>query len=1010
MTRTQIRRVAVIGAGISGVVSAAHLLDAGLEVVVFERSHAAGGVWLYDERRPLEPSYTNLKPLAAEEFFDAPDASSDHSSKVLGHAPPGPCYQGLTNNVSTPLMRVTLNAWPEGTPDFVSHSVMKEYIQDTARKTRAEDVTIYGARVKNVEKQGEGWLVTWSTLDQGDSGVVERELNSIFDAVVVASGHYHTPRIPETPGLAEAKARWPDRIKHSKGYRKPEGFDGKNILLIGGAVSAIDIAREISSQAGTIYQSTRNGEFDITASILPENGVRISEVERYEILDDTDSDTPADKALPLKIHLKSGQELCNVHEIIVCTGYQFTLPFLPSYHNDKLTPAEADEKILVTDGTQAHNLHQDIFYIPDPTLAFVGVPFYTATFTLFEFQAIVVANVLSGIANLPAESAMRAEYNERVGRKGVGKRFHSLKDIEELYVNELLDWVNGFRAERGLNAVQGHTKTWHDAKEAQRERIKALFEGNGDSRRDSGIGGLPELASCYRIAMAPSKTVVDERATEPDPTAVLHDKPKRRWVSYIWDTFDKSPEERRLLTKLDAAILSFASLGYFIKYLDQININNAFVSGMKEDLGMYQNQLNYMQACWTVGYVIGEIPSNMLLTKIRPRYWLPTMEVLWTVLTFSLSRCNTPTQFYVLRFFIGLAESTFYPGMQYIIGSWYRKDELAKRSCIFHTSSGLGTMFSGYLMAGVYKLGGRGGFKGWQWLFIIDGVISLPIAIAGFFVLPDVPEISNPWYLTKEEVKLAQKRMELEGRKPRGPYTKAKIKKIFTSWHIYALTVLYITFNNANGGAPIFQQFLKASTNPVYTVGQINSYPTTTPAVQVVTTLIYAWSSDSFLNGRRWPPILVGAVSNIVCYGSLAVWDIPIGWKWTCYILCGAGYGLSGLCMAWAHEICSDDNEERALVVGSMNEMAYVFQAWLPLIVWQQVDAPQYHKGFITGTIMGVLLIITTFVIYFLEKWEKKRKLERQRDAIVDGEGEGSVSSDSQSGPERGSVEVQGKL
>lgn len=63
----------------------------------------------------------------------------------------------------------------------------------------------------------------------------------------------------------------------------------------------------------------------------------------------------------------------------------------------------------------------------------------------------------------------------------------------------------------------------------------------------------------------------------------------------------------------------------------------------------------------------------------------------------------------------GLAESTFYPGMQYIIGSWYRKDELAKRSCIFHTSSGIASMFSGYLMDAVYKLGGRGGFKGWQW-------------------------------------------------------------------------------------------------------------------------------------------------------------------------------------------------------------------------------------------------------------------------------------------------------
>ena len=151
----------------------------------------------------------------------------------------------------------------------------------------------------------------------------------------------------------------------------------------------------------------------------------------------------------------------------------------------------------------------------------------------------------------------------------------------------------------------------------------------------------------------------------------------------------------------------------------------------KEDLSLYGNQLNYMTTAWTVGYVIGEIPSNILLTRVRPSIWIPTCEVsnpqapeiptstkiqvVWTILTMCLSRCNTASQIYVLRFFVGLAESAFYPGMQYVIGSWYRKDELAKRSCIFHTSSAIGTMFSGYLMAAVYHLGGIGGYRGWQW-------------------------------------------------------------------------------------------------------------------------------------------------------------------------------------------------------------------------------------------------------------------------------------------------------
>lgn len=72
--------------------------------------------------------------------------------------------------------------------------------------------------------------------------------------------------------------------------------------------------------------------------------------------------------------------------------------------------------------------------------------------------------------------------------------------------------------------------------------------------------------------------------------------------------------------------------------------------------------------------------------------------------------------------------------------------------------------------------------------------------------------------------------------------------------------------------------------------------------------------------------------------------------------------------MAWAHEICSEDNEERALVIGMMNEMAYVFQAWLPQVVWQQVDGPQYRKGFITVSILSGILIITTVAIRVLER------------------------------------------
>ena len=176
----------------------------------------------------------------------------------------------------------------------------------------------------------------------------------------------------------------------------------------------------------------------------------------------------------------------------------------------------------------------------------------------------------------------------------------------------------------------------------------------------------------------------------------------------------------------------------------------------KEQLSLYRNELNYMQTCWTVGYVIGQIPSNIVLTRIRPSIWIPSMEVRlelslqrgeWLTHVRSFGVCSLSVSAGVLQhakytLFVsslvcldlhfcsckswviylvhadilsGLAEGSFYPGMQYVIGSWYRKDELAKRSCIFHTSSAIATMCSGYLMASVYHLGGRDGLAGWQW-------------------------------------------------------------------------------------------------------------------------------------------------------------------------------------------------------------------------------------------------------------------------------------------------------
>lgn len=246
------------------------------------------------------------------------------------------------------------------------------------------------------------------------------------------------------------------------------------MLLIGGGVSSVDIAREISPIVRTVYQSTRNGAFDVPASALPNNATRIEQVASFEM---NSTDTASPKAhLPLNIRLKSGQILNNIDRIVLCTGYQMVLPFLPEY-TDHGEPVASPDSVIVTDGTQFHNLHRDIFFIPEPTLAFVGVSFYTATFTLFEFQAIAVAAVFSGAAQLPSVESMRTEYKTRVETKGHGRSFHSLKGEEVDYVKQIMDWVNRDRFAHGLPLIEGHTASWLEEKKLQVERLTLIWQG-----------------------------------------------------------------------------------------------------------------------------------------------------------------------------------------------------------------------------------------------------------------------------------------------------------------------------------------------------------------------------------------------------------------------------------------------------------------------------------------------------------------------------------------------------
>ncbi|KAI9930667.1 hypothetical protein ASPWEDRAFT_50878 [Aspergillus wentii DTO 134E9] len=460
-------------------------------------------------------------------------------------------------------------------------------------------------------------------------------------------------------------------------------------------------------------------------------------------------------------------------------------------------------------------------------------------------------------------------------------------------------------------------------------------------------------------------------------------RPIKSWKGYIWDTWELPRDQRWLLFKVDAFVLTFASIGYFLKNLDLTNVTNAYLSGMEEDLEMYGNQLVTSTSVFTVGYVIGQIPSNLLVTRLSPRWVIPTLEVGWGIAVMCMSSVQSYKALYALRFLVGLFESGFYPGIHYLLGSWYTPQELGKRAMIFWLAGSIGTLFSGFLQAAAYtNLDGVHGRAGWRWLFIIDGIITLPLALAGYLFFPNLPQGGKKtWWTTEDEHILSVKRMQAIGRAGKDPWTIAKAKRIFSSWHTYLLPLLYIVWNNGypQPGMGYWLKSFNKDPAPLpgtsFTVAQINNLPLATTGIFIVVALIWGFLSDGPCCGSRWPFIHAGAVITLIF--AVLLRQMPlytnIEGRKVVYWLSQTGCGAGPLILSWINEICSDDTEKRSLIIALANDLAYVVQAVAPNFVWKTTDFPAAPKGYLWMIVLQILLIIVTATIQILLWWDKKK-------------------------------------
>ncbi|KAL3454264.1 major facilitator superfamily domain-containing protein [Aspergillus insuetus] len=442
----------------------------------------------------------------------------------------------------------------------------------------------------------------------------------------------------------------------------------------------------------------------------------------------------------------------------------------------------------------------------------------------------------------------------------------------------------------------------------------------------------------------------------------------RRFLGLFWDTWEDDGEENKFTRKLDYILFSYVMLGYFIKYLDQQNYSNAFVSGMREDLEMYGNERNLLVTYFNIGIIIGTIPSQIVqLQWVRPSIWIPSCELAWSFLVMAMAGAKNPQTLYALRFFVGLLESCSFPGYAALLGSWYGPTQLAKRVALFEQSSAIASMFSGYLQAALYTgMNGKAGLKGWQWLFIFDAIISIPIAVWGYFAIPDMPGNTRAFWLKRKDREYAVQRQTNMGRAPASKLTWKKLREVYTGWYIWAFIFPYLMVAQAGQGSGFFNLYLKARG---YSTTAVNTIPTAGNALSVVSSLFFGTIADK--TGTRAQTCIVVCVIVIIANIMLSIWDIPTPALMFAFFLSFVSAAAQPLVIAWGQEATQHNAHLRQMLVATGNIFTYTFMAWVPLVAFPTYDAPKYRYGYQILIMFGGLAIVGVLLFGVVDRWER---------------------------------------
>ncbi|KAK5114072.1 hypothetical protein LTR85_010378 [Meristemomyces frigidus] len=448
-------------------------------ITVFEQRSTVGGIWNYMPLPSSDPKDLAVPQTNPHAGKDEPIWRHSNAGKVLGQqekeeaAFMTPLYDRLETNIPRGLMGFSDLAWPEDCQLFPKHEAVLEYIERYAEDVR--HLIRFSTQVLDVRLEpGGGWKVKTQCVTRDGLGEIEEH---DFDAVVVASGHFNVPYIPQVPGIEDWSQAYSGSISHSKFYRKPEDYAGKKVIVVGNSASGIDIGAQIQEVCKSPLLMSSKSE----PSLI--NDATASKLDKPPIAEFITKDR--------RVRFEDGSVESGVDAVLYCTGYFYSFPFLESL-----------EPPVITTGERVENLYLHIFYQANPSLAFPVLSQKIIPFPLAEAQGAAIARVFSGRLSLPTESEMKTwEYGVK-HEMGSGREFHVLtfpRDAD--YINMLHDWSLSANhkqghAHHGNGAVNGEDQAvagrigkeppyWGEKEYWTRERfpaIKKAFQQFGEER------------------------------------------------------------------------------------------------------------------------------------------------------------------------------------------------------------------------------------------------------------------------------------------------------------------------------------------------------------------------------------------------------------------------------------------------------------------------------------------------------------------------------------------------